>query len=60
MQHNLELGPSDLIHATALVEIVYNVRQSGWHLLNDDRPFTFAPIHGAQGPSALALTSGYN
>ena len=25
-QHDLELGPSDPIHATALVETVYNAR----------------------------------
>ena len=60
LQHDLELGPSDPIHAIALVETVYNARQSGWHLLNDGRPFTFTPIHGAQGPSALAPASGHD
>ena len=60
LQHDLELGPSDSIYATALVETVYNVRQSDWHLLNDGRPFTFAPIYGAQGSSALASASGYD
>ena len=60
LQHDLELGPSDPMHATALVETVYSAHQSNWHLLNDDRPFTFAPIHGAQGPSALAPASGHD
>ena len=57
LQDHLELGPSDPMHAAALVERVYNARQSDLQVLNDDRSFTFASIHEAREPAALAPTS---
>ena len=57
LQRDLELGPSDPMHATDLAKRVYNARQSDWHSLKDDRSFTFAPTHEAREPAALAPTS---
>ena len=37
LQHDLELGPSSPMHPTALVNIMYNARQSDWPLLDNDR-----------------------
>ena len=59
LQHDLELGPCDPEHARALAETVYNARQPDWHMVNNYRSWTFAPINGALAPSALAPT-GYH
>ena len=60
VQHDLELGPSDPVHAVALVGTVYNAHHSDWQSLNDDGSFTFAPNHEAQGMSPLAPSSGHS
>ncbi len=52
LQHDLEIGPSDPMHATALVKKVYNAIQS-----SHNSSFTSAPIHRAQESYALAPTS---
>ena len=39
LQHDLEFGPSDPMHATALAETVYNARQPAGQLLKDDKSF---------------------
>ena len=52
LQHDLEVGPSDSMPATALVKKVYNAIQS-----SHNRSFTSSPIHSAQEPYALAPTS---
>ena len=59
VQDDLEFGPSDAAHAVALVRAVYNARLSDWQLPNNDRLFTSAPNHEAQGTSALSPTSGH-
>ncbi len=51
LQHDLELGPSDSMPATALVKKVYNALQ-----FSHDRPFTSAP---GRGLDALAPTSNH-
>ena len=59
VQHDLELGPSDPVHAVALVRAVDNARLYDWQLLNDDSQSTSAPNYEARGTSALSPTSGY-
>ena len=59
LQHDLELGPSDPSHAQALVQAVYNARQSDWHPIIDGRPLTLAANHIPSGPSALASISDH-
>ena len=59
VQHDLELGPSDRVHAVALVRAVDNARLSDWQLLNDDSQSTSAPNYEARGTSALSPTSGH-
>ena len=59
VQHDLELGPSDLVHAVALVRAVYDARMSKWQLPNDDKLFTSAPNYEAQGTGALVPRSGH-
>ena len=59
VQDDLELGPSDPVHAVALVKAIYDARQSDWQLLNDDSQSTSAPNYEARGTSALSPTSGH-
>lgn len=44
LQDDLELGPTDRVPATALVERVYNARQPDLDVLNDHSSFNYAPI----------------
>ena len=60
LQHDLELGPVNPTHATALAERVYNARQPDWQMVNNYRSLTFAPINGALALSALAPTGHHD
>lgn len=55
LQNGLELGPSDAMHAAALVKAVCDARQLGWHLFNDD--FASARTYESLGTNTLAPTS---
>ena len=60
VQHNLELGPSNLAHAKALVIAVYSARLYAWQLPMNDRHFSPAPNYEAQGTNAFSPTSGHS
>ncbi len=59
LQHDLELGPSDPRHAQALVQAVYDARQSDWRPIIDGRSLTLAANYTSSGPSALAAISDH-
>ena len=59
LQRSLELGPSDPMHAKALVEAVYSARKPDSRLLSHDGSFAFLPNHEALGPRVLGPISDH-
>lgn len=60
LQHDLEVGPSDTKHAAALAKEAHEARQSNRHLLDGEKPRSFARIHGALETSVSVPRSDYD
>lgn len=59
LQRALELGPSDPMHAKALVEAVYSARKPDSRLLSHDRSSAFLPNHEISGTRVLGPISDH-